>query len=165
MIGGPLYGGGDVRPPEFLQWLRLPDGRVPRLDWFGLDPYPFRLPDLAEEPVPGGFRDLSDLDTFGIEVEETYAGLGIDPPLWLSAFTVQSGQDSRYFEFHVDEAEQARWLRRGYQAAAEAGDVKGLGWFTLLDQPESRWSADWGLMSADGQPKPAFQAYAGIGGG
>jgi hypothetical protein len=165
VISGPIFTGGEVRPPEFLKWLRLPDGRVPRTDWFGLNPYPFRFPDLAEEPVPGGYRDLSDLDTFGIEVDETYAGLGIKPPLWLSEFTVQSDQDSRYFEFHVSQAEQAQWLKAGYRVAAEAGDVKGLGWFTLLDQPPGKWSAEWGLMSAEGEPKPAFGAYASVGAG
>ena len=72
---------------------------------------------------------------------------------------MQSGQDSRYFEFHVDEDEQAEWLRAGYRTAAEAGGVKGLGWFTLLDQPPGRLSADWGLMTAAGAPKPAFDAY------
>ena len=54
VIGGMIFSGGEVRPPEFLKWLRLRDGRAPRLDWFGLNPYPFRFPDLAEEPVPGG---------------------------------------------------------------------------------------------------------------
>jgi hypothetical protein len=159
VISGPLFSGGDVRPPDFLRWMRLPDGRLPRLDWLGLDPYPFRPPDLGAGPAPGGYRDLSDLDTFAREVRRAYAGQGVDPPLWLAQFTIQSGQDSRYFEFHVGEDEQARWLRRGYEVAAAAGHVKGLGWYALLDQRPGRGSANWGLMSASAAPKPAFHAY------
>jgi hypothetical protein len=165
VIGGPIFTGGDVKPPDFLRWLRLPDGRVPRLDWLGLNPYPFRFPDLREDPIAGGYRDLSDLDTFEREVAATYRGSGTDPPLWLSEFTVQSDQDSSYFEFHVDEAEQAEWLTAGYEAARQAGNVAGLGWFTLLDQPPAPESANWGLMTASGEAKPAFGAYRAVPGG
>jgi hypothetical protein len=163
VIGGMTYTGGDVRPPAFLRWMRLPSGKPPRLDWYGHNPYPFRLPDLADDPVPGGWRDLSDIDTLGEEVRDAYAPLGIRPRLWLSEFTIQDGHDSRYFEYHVDREEQALWLRRGYEAAAQAGNVTGVGWFTLLDQPPEPERANWGLMTAAGRPKPAFSAYASIG--
>lgn len=159
VIGGNVFTGGEVAPPDFIRWLRLPSGRPPRLDWFGANPYPFRLPDLANDPVAGGWRDLSDLDTLSEEIDAAYRPLGIEPRLWLSEFTVQNGHDSRIFAYHVSAAEQALWLRRGYEVAAEAGDVAGLGWFSLLDQPEAPASANWGLMTADGRPKPAFHAY------
>jgi hypothetical protein len=162
VIGGMIFTGGDVKPPDFIRWMRLPSGRPPRLDWFGASPYPFRLPDLANPPLAGGWRDLSDLDTLSREVDAAYRPLGIEPPLWLSEFTVQDEQDSRYFAYHVSEAEQAEWLRAGYHVAEEAGNVEGLGWFTLLDQPSGPESGNWGLMTADGVPKPAFHAYASI---
>ena len=156
------FTGGDVKPPDFIRWMRLPSGRPPRLDWYGENPYPFRYPNLADPPMPGGWRDLSDLDTLGEEVDAAYRPLGIRPRLWLSEFTVQSDQDSRYFAFHVSKGEQARWLRAGYVAAEQAGNVAGLGWFTLLDHPHGPTSANWGLMTATGAPKPAFAAYASI---
>lgn len=165
VIGGNVYTGGDVKPPDFIRWMKLPSGRPPRLDWFGMNPYPFRFPDLADQPIPGGWRDLSDLDTVGEELHADYRPIGIDPPLWLSEFTIQSDQDSRYFAYHVSEEEQALWLKTGYATAQEAGDVKGLGWFTLLDQPSSAESANWGLMTAEGVPKPSFRAYASVAGG
>lgn len=162
VIGGMTFTGGEVAPPDFIRWMRLPSGRPPRLDWFGANPYPFRLPDLADDPLPGGWRDLSDIDTLGEEVDAAYRPLGIEPRLWLSEFTIQNGQDSRYFEFHVSAGEQADWLARGYSVAEQAGNVAGLGWFSLLDQPEGPESANWGLMTADGVPKPSFRAYASI---
>jgi hypothetical protein len=162
VIGGMTFTGGAVRPPDFIRWMRLPSGRPPRLDWYGHNPYPFRFPDQANQPRPGGWRDLSDLDTLAAEVDRAYRPLGIEPKLWLSEFTVQSGEDSRYFAFHVSAGEQAEWLRAGYAAARDAGDVAGLGWFTLLDQPPGSESAEWGLMTSRGRPKPAYRAYASI---
>jgi hypothetical protein len=162
VIGGMVFTGGEVAPPDFIRWMRLPSGLPPRLDWFGANPYPFRFPDLADEPLPGGWRDLSDLDTIGAEVAAAYRPRGFDPRLWLSEFTIQDGHDSRIFAYHVSAAEQASWLSRGYEVAAEAGNVVGLGWFTLLDQSEAPNSANWGLMTASGVPKPAYRAYASI---
>jgi hypothetical protein len=162
VIGGMTFTGGTVRPPAFLRWMRLPSGLPPRLDHYGHNPYPFRVPDPAERPRPGGWRDLGDLDTLGTEVAAAYRPLGVEPKLWLSEFTVQSGEDSRFFAFHVSEAEQAEWLTAGYRAAEASGDVAALGWFTLLDRPAGDGSARWGLMTAAGEPKPAFDAYASI---
>jgi hypothetical protein len=162
VIGGMTWTGGDVRPPDFLRWLRLPSGEPPRLDWYGHNPYPFRFPDLHGDPYPGGWRDLSDLDTLSTEVSSTYASRGIDPPLWLSEFTVQSDHPSSVLKVWVSRDEQARWLRAGYRAAEQAGDVAGLGWFTLLDQPDTPDSGAWGLMTAEGEAKPAFSAYESL---
>lgn len=162
VIGGMTFTGGEVAPPDFIRWMRLPLGLPPRLDLYGHNPYPFRLPDLANPPKPGGWRDLSDLDTLSEEVDAAYRPRGIAPPLWLSEFTVQSGEDSRFFEYHVTEREQALWLRRGYEVAEEAGNVVALGWFSLLDRPAGGGSANWGLMTAEGSPKSAFAAYGGV---
>jgi len=161
VIGGNTFTGGDVKPPDFIRWMRLPSGKPPRLDRYGHNPYPFRPPDLARDPLAGGWRDLSDIDTLSREVNAAFRPLDRRPRLWLSEFTVQSGKDSRYFDHHVSEREQARWLRAGYEVA-EAGNVAGLGWFTLLDQPSAPGSANWGLMRSDATPKPAFDAYAAV---
>jgi hypothetical protein len=159
VIGGMTFAGGDVKPAPFLRWMRLPSGKPPRLDWYGHNPYPFRYPDLAEPPYPGGWRDLSDLDTLGAEVRRAYRPLGVEPRLWLSEFTAQSDHRSSVFRYAVSRAEQARWLRAGYRVAAQQGDVAALGWFTLLDEPEAPGHAHWGLMTSDAEPKPAYWAY------
>jgi hypothetical protein len=163
VIGGMTWTGGEVRPPDFIRWMKLPSGQPPRLDWYGHNPYPIRFPDLANPPYPGGYRDLSDADTLASEVDTAYAPRGISPPLWFSEFTVQSGHGSQYLELFVSEEQQARWLQAAYDTAADAGDVAGLGWFTLLDQPEAPGSGAWGLMTSAGQPKPAFAAYRSVG--
>ncbi len=162
VIGGMPFTGGDVKPEQFINWMKLPSGQPPRLDWFGANPYPFRFPDLRNRPYPGGWRDLSDLDTLAKQVDDVYRSRGIAPRLWLSEFTVQSDHTSTIFKASVSRAAQARWLRAGYAVAAAVPQVVGLGWFTLLDQPGGADSAHWGLLTADGHPKPAFRAYAEV---
>jgi hypothetical protein len=165
VIGGDTFTGGEVKPQQFIQWMRLPSGEPPRLDWYGHNPYPFRFPDLRQPPTRGGWRDLSDLDTLAAEVESAYRPRGVMPRLWLSEFTVQSDHTSRVFEAFVSQAAQARWLTAGYDAAAEAPRVQGLGWFTLLDQGGGPLAAHWGLMTSDGRTKkPAFHAYQRVSG-
>lgn len=165
VIGGNTFTGGDVKPGRFIRWLRLPSGEPPRLDWYGHNPYPFRYPDLDQPPLPGGWRDLSDLDTLVEEVNDTYRPTGISPRLWLSEFTVQSDHSSAVLRDSVSRPGQARWLRAGYEVAGSVDGVAGLGWFKLLDDPDFPGHAHWGLLTSDGKKKPAFRAYRESGGG
>ena len=164
VIGGDTFTGGEVKPQQFIQWMKLPSGQPPRIDWYGHNPYPFRFPDIRKSPIPGGWRDLSDLDTLADEVDRAYRSRGEQPRLWLSEFTVQSDHTSAVFKAFVSRASQARWLTAGYDAAAEVPQVEGLGWFTLLDQAGGVLAAHWGLLTSDGRTKkPAFRAYEQVG--
>ena len=150
------YAGGEVKPPDFIRWMRLPSGRPPRLD--------LSAPTLTRSGSPtspsrrrraAGATSAISTPSAGKSTPPT-ARSESSPRLWLSEFTVQSGEDSRFFEYHVSEDEQALWLRRGYAAAEQAGDVVALGWFALLDRPAGSGHANWGLLREDGSRKPAF---------
>jgi hypothetical protein len=163
VIGGDTFTGGEVKPEQFIKWMRLPSGEPPRLDWYGHNPYPFRFPDIRKPPYHGGWRDLSDLDTLADDVDRAYRSRGERPRLWLSEFTVQSDHTSTIFKAFVSRPSQARWLTAGYQAAANVPQVEGLGWFALLDQAGGPLAAHWGLMTSDGRTKkPAFRAYEDV---
>jgi len=167
VIGGMTYTGGgpDIPPAKWLRGMRLPSGRPPRLDWFGHNPFPFRFPDLRRKAVKGGYRDISDLDLFSREIARTYTRpcgrrrCGRRPKLWLSEYVIQSDHDSRIFRGYVSRRGQARWLTAAYRIANSLPSVAGLGWLTLLDEPESNLSANFGLITAKGVRKPAFFAY------
>ena len=156
VIGGMTWTGGDVKPVAFLDLLRLPNGRRPRLDWFGHNPFPFRFPNLRELPVGGGFRDISDLDTFGGQLRRAY---GRRTKFWLSEFVVLSDRPSNEFKLFVSRAAQARWLAASYGIADSLDSVAGLGWLSLLDEPDRRLSSNWGLLTSSGARKPAYGAY------
>jgi hypothetical protein len=156
VIGGNTWTSGTVKPPDFLRFMRLPDGRPPRLDWFGHNPFPFRPPRLADTPLAGGFRDISDTDTVSDEVRRAY---GRRIPLWLSEYTIQSGHGSVTFATFVSRALQARYLTRGFRIADDLGAaVAGIGWQALLDEPPAADSANWGLLTYALQRKDAFGA-------
>jgi hypothetical protein len=160
VIGGMTFTGGEVKPKQFIEWMRLPSGEPPRLDWYGHNPYPFRFPSVHKPPYAGGWRDLSDLDTLAAEVDRAYRSRGQRPRLWLSEFTIQSDHTSTVFKAFVTQPAQARWLTAGFDAADQVDQVEGLGWFTLLDQPGGPVAAHWGLLTSDGRTrKPAFRAY------
>jgi len=156
VIGANTWTGGTVKPADFLRWMRLPGGRPPRLDWLGHNPFPFRFPKLAEKPLAGGYRDISDIDTISADARRIY---GRQVPLWLSEYTIQSDHGSAVFATFVSRAAQARFLTAGFRLADELGPaVAGLGWLGLLDEPPAPDSANLGLMTYDLQPKPAFAA-------
>jgi len=160
VIGGMTWTGGSVKPPDFVRFMRLPNGRPPRLDWFGHNPFPYRFPDIGEAPIADGFRDISDTDTFGREVRQAYGRPASNPlPLWLSEYTVQSDRGSAVFATFVSRAGQARYLTSGYQIADDLGDaVAGLGWLDLIDEAPTQTSANWGLLTHALARKPAFAA-------
>ena len=156
VIGGMTWTGGDVKPAQFMKFMRLPNGRPPRLDWFGHNPFPFRFPNLRELAIGDGFRDISDLDTFQRQLRRTY---GKRARFWLSEFLVLSDRGSSKFELAVSQRAQARWLTAAFRIADDLPSVAGLGWLSLLDQPEARGSSNWGLLTANGQPKAAYRAF------
>jgi|GEM_PF-303513 len=156
VIGGMTWTSGTVKPPDFLRFMRLPDGRPPRLDWFGHNPFPFRRPSIADTPLPGGFRDISDVDTLSAEVRRAY---GRRVPLWLSEYTIQSERGSAVFATFVSRAQQASYLAAGYRIADDLGPaIAGIGWLALLDEAPAPDSANWGLLTHALARKPAFAA-------
>ena len=157
VIGGMTWTGGTVKPADFLRKLRLANGRPPRLDWYGHNPFPYRFPRLSEPPIGPEYRDMSDTDTLSREVARTY---GRPVPLWLSEYTIQSDHGSSSFATFTTRASQARYVTAGFQIADDlAGAVAGLGWFSLLDEPAAPQSANWGLLTSSSQRKPAFAAF------
>jgi hypothetical protein len=157
VIGGDTWTLGLVTPPDFLRWMKLPNGRPPRLDLWGHNPFTVRFPDLRKRTYYPGLRDISDIDTFEHEIRRVYHR---SKPLWLSEFTVSSDQGNRAFNYAVSRADQARWLSAAFRLVNRVPYVAGLGWYDLLDEaPTVPEHLTTGLMTFDGQPKPAFSAY------
>jgi hypothetical protein len=158
VIGGMTWTVGVVSAPKFIRWMKLPNGRRPRLDWFGHNPFSARLPKLSRPPYAAAVRDFSDLDTLYREVRRAYRGRPA-PRLWLSEFTVSATRDNRAFGFHVSERAQARWLSAAFRIACSQRYIAGLGWYTLLDEPDQTTGLTSGVLDSTGSPKPAFEAY------
>jgi hypothetical protein len=176
VIGGMTLSGGPRRSvtpaPRWIKHLRLPNGKPPRMDWFGHNPYDRRYPRIKDRPI-GGFRGLNDLDTYWPEVKRLYRTKhgrgrrwvfrkGRPTKLWLSEWSIQSDHASFAFGFSVSRAEQARWLRAGYALARRLPFVKGMSWYQVIDYPPAPNNPTWGLMTYDGERKPSFAAYRSL---
>jgi hypothetical protein len=159
VIAGATYTVGLVSPSNYLRWLRLPDGAPPRMDFYSHNPYSTRFPRLAK-PYSATVRDIDDIDTLDSELRSDYAGHGPTPKLWLSEFGISSGSANRAFDYFVSPAVQAKWVTAAFKLVDSQPYVAGLGWYELLDEPVSvPGHLTEGLMTATGQPKPAFLAY------
>ena len=160
VIGGMTFTAGEVFPAEWTRYMRLPNGRPPRMDWWGHNPFSRRKPDLALSPYIPDLRDMSDIDTLQAEIATAYKGARMRVPrLWISEFNISSDRDNRSFDFHVSRAEQASWLTAAFRAAKRVG-VAGMGWYGLYDEPSTvKGAVTYGLLQADGKAKPAFAAY------
>lgn len=157
VVGGMSWSGGLIYPIQWLKWMKLPNGKPPRLDWYGHNPFG-RYPRLSDHPYYPGVRDISDVDTFHREIARAYRVRHVKPRLWLSEFTVSSDRANKGFSFFVSRAEQARWLTAAYRLAHRHRYIAGLGWWKLQDEAEANGTTS-GLFDNQGAHKPAYNAY------
>jgi hypothetical protein len=177
VIGGMTWTAGPVRPPDFIRWMRLPDGAPPRLDYYGQNPYSTRFPklegppfELAEgvhlkrgaKPPRSKLRDINDIETLHNELAVAYRHRpGGTPKLWLSEFSISTDSPNYAFAYFVSRPVQALWVTAAFKLVDSAPYVAGFGWYELLDQPASvPGHLTEGLLTAEGTPKPSFNAYA-----
>lgn len=158
VIGGMTFHFGDVIAKDFMRWMRLPNGKPPRLDWFGHNPFTGRRPALSKDVYYPGLRDMSDVDTYIREIRRHWRPRHVRPRLWLSEFCVASDRANHGFEFHVSRRTQASWLTAAMRIARTHRYIAGFGWWNLQDQPDPD-GITCGLLDQNGAPKPSFGAY------
>lgn len=185
VIGGMTWTAGPVKPPDFIRWMRLPDGAPPRLDYFGINPYSIRFPNLTEgpeielpdpqevaqlekkkhgklKPKYSEVRDINDLPTVHSELAVAYRHRpGGTPKLWLSEFSISTESPNYAFNYFVSLPVQAHWVTAAFKLVDSVSYVVGLGWYDLIDEPASipRHLTE-GLLTETGAHKPSFSAYA-----
>lgn len=162
VIGGDTFTGGTVTPYRWIQALKLPDGRPPRMDLYGHNPFSARRPDLSAPPLGGGLADFSDLDQLTRWVDE-YLGRPHHrhPKLFLSEFTLPTDHANFEFNFHVTRATQAAWLTAALKITRAWPRIYTLGYLGLYDdavRPDGLES-DRGLLTRHGRRKPAYTAF------
>jgi hypothetical protein len=156
VIGGMTDAAASISTQQWIENMRLPDGRPPRLDMYGHNPFSIRAPNLTNAPSPGGQIDFSDLGRLSQLVSANLARPGNPTPrLFLSEWTIPTAVD-REFNFHVERPLQALWISDGLRVAEQLTGVYALGWIHLYDEPPV--SAG-GLIEADGRRKPGFFAW------
>jgi hypothetical protein len=160
VIGGNTYTAGDIRPLQWAANLRLPNGRRPRLDIYGHNPFCGRRPDLRNPASPDGFQDFSDLGRFGKAVNRYW---GRRVPLFLSEFALTTEPNDSEFSYYVSRKQQASWIRSSFKVARAVG-AYGFGWIHLYDdapRPDGGPISHSGLLDYQGHEKPGYKAFKG----
>lgn len=161
VIGGMTYTFGAVPPAIFLRELRLPNGKMPRLDMWGHNPFSHRSLTLTQCVNAYPYQDSRDFADMGRFESELQAEYGRQIPLWLSEFTVSSDRPNRAFKYYLSRDLQAQRLSQAYWIASKQPWIAMLGWFNLQDEDTSLVpnGLTTGLLDEAGNPKPAFNAY------
>ena len=160
VVGGNTYLTGEIRSADWVRNMKLSNGRPPRMDLYGHNPFSFRNPNLRNKPSTQGLVDFSDLGRFDRQIQR-YLGRPRHKRirLFLSEFTIPTGPDSE-FNFHVTRKTQAKWITNAFKVARKL-KADTLGWIHLRDDPPIRGhtSVQGGLLTHDGKRKPGFYAF------
>lgn len=144
-----------IRPGNWVKYMRLPNGKPPRMDLYGHNPFGARRPDLRNRPSIKEAVDFSDLGRFQKVVNRYLAKPRGKRSLrfFLSEYTIPTGPDGE-FNYYATPALQASWIKSAFSTAHKL-NAYGLGWIHLRDTDKSRS----GLITLDGKPKPGFAAF------
>jgi hypothetical protein len=168
VIGGNTYTVGEISPYNWIRTMRLPNGRRPRMDLYGHNPFTSRRPDLRKAPprAPGpdrNYSDFSDLDTLWVVLDHN----GYRTPsggklrVFVSEWFLPTDHANWEFPFHVSRSVQASWLTAALKITRRSSRIYTLGWFSLYDDPPRRDHLEVarGLLERDGTRKPAYQTF------
>jgi hypothetical protein len=166
VIGGNSYSGGDIRPLAYIKALRLPNGRPPRMDMYGQNPFGYRRPDLSVGlSKPGsGVADFCDLDVLAEYVDRYLSRAGRNPgklPLFMSEYFVPTDHSNEEFNYWVSRKTAAEWLTDAFEITRSWKRIYTLGWFELEDAPPNGKGTEVnrGLLTYTGKKKPAYFAF------
>jgi hypothetical protein len=156
VIGGMTDTAASISPRQWIENMRLPNGKPPRLDMYGHNPFSIRAPDLENPPSPNQQIDFSDLGRLSELVD---ANLGRPenphPKLFLSEWTIPTAPDLE-FNFHVEQRVQAAWITDAFRIGAQDPSIFAIGWIHLYDELPQ---AAGGLIEGTGRKKLGFFAW------
>lgn len=153
VIGGCTYTTGDIDTEQWIENLKLPSGRPPRMDMYAQNPFTFEAPSFSTAPSLDGevqFPDLPDLAGW----IDRYLRRGM--PIFLSEFTIPTQPDEE-FDYYVDPPVQAQWITDALRLSRHWNRIYALGWIHVYDDPPETYG---GLITASGVRKPGFYAFA-----
>ena len=159
VIGGNTYTYGYISTQQWIANLRLPNGRPPRMDMYGHNPFSYTPPTFSSRPSPYAEVQFSDLPRLA-QLVDRYLGKGI--PLFLSEWTIPTAPDEELV-YWVDPPVAARWITEALQEARAWKRIYALGWIHLYDDPpvgKRLPITAGGLITVKGKRKPGFYAFA-----
>ncbi len=154
VIGGATFTTGDIYPKLWIENMRLPNGRRPRMDMYAHNPFTRKAPNFHDRPESSGAVQFSDLPELAGWVDR-YLHRGL--PLFLSEWSIPTAPDAQ-FNFWVDAPVAASWIRDALRLSSQWKRIAALGWIPLYDDPSAGSFS--GLLYSSGKRKPLFNAFA-----
>ncbi len=162
VIGGMTFTTGDISVFNWIRSMRLPNGKVPRMDLYGHNPFSARRPELESPDLGYGFADLSDTDTL-IGWLDRYLRQpgGRRLRIFISELFWPTDHANLEFNFYVTRRTAAQWLSDALKITRQSSRIYSLGWFSLYDDPPRPQGdeVNRGLLDYRGRKKPAYYAY------
>jgi hypothetical protein len=161
VIGGNTFTAGDITPYNWIRYLRLPNGKRPRMDLYGHNPFTGRRP-RANAPQDRYVVDISDMPTFTRFLDRRLrTPSGGRLKLFFSEFFWPTDHANNEVAFHLSRKLQASWLKDALRLVRRSPRVYTLGWFALYDDPPRAdgLSVNRGLMTFKGKRKPSYKVF------
>ena len=159
VIGGNTFTIGTVAPLRFIRALRLPNGKRPRMDLWGHNPFSLRAPNLKRRPLGNAYADFSDLDTLVRVLDQNFRRRRLK--VFISEFLLPTDHANWEFNFYLDRATQADWISRSLKITRGWSRIYTFGYLGLYDadlRPNGD-QTEWGLIQRDGARKPSYDAF------
>jgi hypothetical protein len=158
VIGGNTFTWGKIPTRLWIENLRLPDGRPPRMDLYGHNPFCLRHPSLANPPSRGAAFDFSDLGRL-YRLVNRYLDRGSHPiKLFLSEWTIPTSPHDSEFNYWVAPRVAAQWIKDAWRIVLSSSFIYALGWIHVYDDPPGQGTSG-GLFNYRGHPKPEYYAF------
>ena len=164
VIGGNTFTTGDVTVLNWIKNLELRNGRPPRMDMYGHNPFSARRPLFGRPPLGFGFADFSDLPILARWIDR-YLGKGRKgnrgAKIFVSELMWPTDHENFEFNFWVDQQTAASWLSDALRQARGWRRIYTVAWLSLYDDPPrpDGLEVNRGLLTLAGKKKPAYNAY------
>jgi hypothetical protein len=162
VIGGNSFTVGTVSPRRWIEALRLPSGRPPRMDLYGHNPFTARQPVLSQHPLGRGYADFGDLDTLARWVDRDLRKPGGGKlKLFLSETSFPTDHSNFEFNFWMSRETQASWIADALRTTRGWRRIYTFGYLGLYDDPlqSDGQQVERGLLERDGTPKLGYAAF------
>jgi hypothetical protein len=165
VIGGNSFTVGAVPPVYWARNLKLANGKRPRMDLWGHNPFSARVPRLKAERLSDGYSDFSDVDDFAKILDRAFRKAPVKRErhlkLFLSEYSLPTDHGNFEFNFHVTRKTQARWLRKAIKIARGYDRIYTFGYLGLYDDQKrpNNDQVERGLITRSGEHKPAYSAF------
>jgi hypothetical protein len=169
VVGGNIHPAGwndetTTAPDTFVRHMVLPNGRRPRMDMFGINPFTERPLNMAL-PHRAGRIDFNDLDWLVRQLDRYWPKRRLQ--LFIEEFGWNTEHEASGWLYVVSRKRQAARLTRAFRLAAGLNRINTMCWFQLYDAPPSRSGATWfnwtsGLRTFQGLRKPSWRAFAQV---